>query len=86
MGVGYPEDLVAGVARGIDLFDCVLPTRNARNGMLFTQRGRVGIRNAAWANDHGRLDPNATAAFAPATAAPTCGTCTRRARSSVCGS
>jgi queuine tRNA-ribosyltransferase len=57
MGVGYPEDLVAGVARGIDLFDCVLPTRNARNGMLFTQRGRVGIRNAAWANDHGRLDP-----------------------------
>jgi queuine tRNA-ribosyltransferase len=58
MGVGYPEDLVAGVARGIDLFDCVLPTRNARNGMLFTRRGRIGIRNAIWARDHGRLDPD----------------------------
>jgi queuine tRNA-ribosyltransferase len=58
MGVGYPEDLVAGVARGIDMFDCVLPTRNARNGMLFTKRGRIGIRNAIWARDHGRLDPD----------------------------
>ena len=47
MGVGTPEDLVAGVARGIDMFDCVMPTRNARNGWLFTRFGDVKIRNAA---------------------------------------
>jgi queuine tRNA-ribosyltransferase len=58
MGVGYPEDLVAGVARGVDFFDCVLPTRNARNGMAFTRRGRLGVRNAALARDHGPLDPD----------------------------
>jgi queuine tRNA-ribosyltransferase len=57
MGVGYPEDLVAAVERGMDLFDCVLPTRNARNGMAFTRRGRVAIRNAAHARDLGPLDP-----------------------------
>jgi queuine tRNA-ribosyltransferase len=58
MGVGYPEDLVAAVARGVDFFDCVLPTRNARNGMAFTRRGRLGVRNAALAQDHGPLDPD----------------------------
>ncbi len=47
MGVGTPADLVAAVARGVDMFDCVLPTRNARNGYLFTSRGVVKIRNAA---------------------------------------
>jgi queuine tRNA-ribosyltransferase len=57
MGVGYPEDLVEDVARGVDLFDCVLPTRNARNGMAFTRAGRLIIRNAAWARDRGPLDP-----------------------------
>jgi len=46
MGVGTPEDIVAGVAAGIDMFDCVLPTRNARNGFLFTRHGEVKIRNA----------------------------------------
>ena len=46
MGVGTPEDLVAGVSAGIDMFDCVLPTRNARNGWLFTRYGDVKIRNA----------------------------------------
>jgi queuine tRNA-ribosyltransferase len=51
MGVGTPEDLVESVARGIDLFDCVLPTRNARNGQLFTRNGRVNIRNARYAED-----------------------------------
>jgi queuine tRNA-ribosyltransferase len=51
MGVGTPEDLVEGIARGIDLFDCVLPTRNARNGQLFTSRGRLSIRNARFKND-----------------------------------
>jgi queuine tRNA-ribosyltransferase len=57
MGVGTPEDLVRGVAAGIDMFDCVMPTRNARNGYLFTSRGRVLIKNAAHANDPGPLDP-----------------------------
>jgi queuine tRNA-ribosyltransferase len=57
MGVGTPEDLVEGVARGIDLFDCVLPTRNARNGQLFTSRGRVSIRNARYRGDPAPPDP-----------------------------
>jgi len=56
MGVGTPEDLVAGVALGVDMFDCVLPTRNARNGMAFTETGRVVIKNAAYALDPGPLD------------------------------
>ncbi|NBD96071.1 MAG: tRNA guanosine(34) transglycosylase Tgt [Gammaproteobacteria bacterium] len=58
MGVGRPEDLVAGVARGIDMFDCVMPTRNARNGHLFTSRGVVKIRNARHAKDTGPVDPD----------------------------
>jgi len=57
MGVGTPEDLVECVARGIDLFDCVLPTRNARNGQLFTSEGRINIKNAKYAEDDGPLDP-----------------------------
>jgi queuine tRNA-ribosyltransferase len=48
MGVGSPEDIVEGVARGIDIFDCVLPTRVARNGALFTWQGRINIRNAGY--------------------------------------
>jgi queuine tRNA-ribosyltransferase len=51
MGVGAPEDLVEGVARGIDMFDCVLPTRLARNGAVFTPDGRMNLRNAAWKED-----------------------------------
>ena len=57
MGVGSPEDLVECVARGIDMFDCVLPTRNARNGQLFTSEGRINIKNARYAEDEGPLDP-----------------------------
>jgi queuine tRNA-ribosyltransferase len=57
MGVGTPEDIVEAVRRGIDMFDCVLPTRNARNGHLFTHRGTVRIRNAVHAEDTGPLDP-----------------------------
>ncbi len=57
MGVGSPEDLVEGVARGIDIFDCALPTRVARNGSLFTAAGRVNIRNAAFAQDMRPVDP-----------------------------
>ncbi len=56
MGVGTPEDLVEGVARGVDMFDCVLPTRNARNGMVFTSTGRLVIKNAACALDPAPLD------------------------------
>ena len=56
MGVGTPEDLVAGVAAGIDLFDCVLPTRNARNGWLFTRWGDVKIRNARYRDDTRPID------------------------------
>ena len=57
MGVGTPEDLVEGVRRGIDMFDCVLPTRNARNGHLFTHEGVVKVRNARYQMDDGPLDP-----------------------------
>jgi len=58
MGVGTPEDIVEAVARGVDMFDCVLPTRNARNGQLFTSRGRINISNAQYAEDEGPLDPD----------------------------
>jgi queuine tRNA-ribosyltransferase len=57
MGTGTPEDLVECVARGIDMFDCVLPTRNARNGQLFTSEGRVNIKNARYAEDDRPVDP-----------------------------
>jgi queuine tRNA-ribosyltransferase len=56
MGMGTPEDLIQAVAMGVDLFDCVLPTRNARNGWLFTRRGDVKIRNARWRDDTRPLD------------------------------
>ena len=56
MGVGRPADIVAAVARGIDLFDCVMPTRHARNGHLFTSAGVINIRNSAHAIDHGPVD------------------------------
>jgi queuine tRNA-ribosyltransferase len=57
MGTGTPEDLVECVARGIDMFDCVMPTRNARNGQLFTSGGRINIKNARYAEDDGPVDP-----------------------------
>lgn len=56
MGVGTPEDLVEGVRAGIDLFDCVMPTRNARNGMLFTAHGSIQIKNSAYADDDGPIE------------------------------
>ena len=57
MGTGTPADLVESVARGVDLFDCVLPTRNARNGQLFTSEGRINIKNARYAEDDRPPDP-----------------------------
>ena len=70
MGTGTPEDLIESVARGIDLFDCVLPTRNARNGQLFTSEGRLNIKNAKFAEDDRPLDP--------ACGCYTCRTCSPR--------
>ena len=60
MGVGTPEDLVFGVSQGIDMFDCVMPTRNARNGWLFTRFGDLKLRNAAFKEDTRPLDPSCT--------------------------
>nr|WP_212590051.1 tRNA guanosine(34) transglycosylase Tgt [Cellvibrio mixtus] len=57
MGVGKPADLVEGVRRGVDMFDCVMPTRNARNGHLFTSEGVIKLRNAKYRDDTGPLDP-----------------------------
>ncbi len=57
MGVGTPRDLVMAIRSGIDMFDCVMPTRNARNGQLFTSQGKVNIKGARYATDLGSLDP-----------------------------
>ncbi|MDR2050318.1 MAG: tRNA guanosine(34) transglycosylase Tgt [Deltaproteobacteria bacterium] len=57
MGVGNPRDLVTGISLGVDMFDCVLPTRNARNGTLYTSRGKINIKGRAWAEDDSPLDP-----------------------------
>lgn len=57
MGVGTPANLLECVARGVDMFDCVMPTRNARNGTIFTRHGKVNIRNAQWKEHHEFLDP-----------------------------
>jgi queuine tRNA-ribosyltransferase len=69
MGAGTPRDLVEAVARGVDMFDCVLPTRNARNGQLFTSEGRLNIENARYAEDDRPPDP--------ACGCYTCRTCSR---------
>jgi queuine tRNA-ribosyltransferase len=57
MGVGTPEDLVFSVEAGVDMFDCVMPTRNARNGTLFTSKGKLVIKNGRFERDPGPLDP-----------------------------
>ena len=58
MGVGYPEEIVEYAAMGVDMMDCVLPTRAARHGLLFTSEGRLNIKNAQYASDQGPVDPN----------------------------
>ncbi len=58
MGVGFPEDIIEAVARGIDLFDCVVPTRNSRNGTVYTSRGKLVVKNAAYARDWDPIDPD----------------------------
>ena len=58
MGVGTPADLIECIALGIDMFDCVLPTRNARNGQLFTKLGKINIKNAKYRDDQSAIDSN----------------------------
>lgn len=58
MGVGTPANILEGIALGVDMFDCVMPTRNARNGMIFTSEGTVNLRNKKWEMDFSPLDPN----------------------------
>ena len=72
MGVGTPEDLIENIERGIDMFDCVMPTRNARNGTLFTSFGKMNIRGAKFKNDPDPIDPECD-----------CYTCKRYSRSYI---
>ena len=60
MGVGTPANLLEGIARGVDMFDCVMPTRNGRNAMLFTSEGVIHIKNRKWADDFSPIDPHGT--------------------------
>lgn len=60
MGVGTPSNILEGIANGVDMFDCVMPTRNGRNGMLFTWEGTINIKNKCWEDDFSPLDPNGT--------------------------
>ncbi|MBO7255390.1 MAG: tRNA guanosine(34) transglycosylase Tgt [Paludibacteraceae bacterium] len=60
MGVGTPINILEGIERGVDMFDCVMPTRNGRNGMIFTSEGIINMRNEKWKNDFSPLDPNGT--------------------------
>ncbi len=60
MGVGTPINILEGIERGVDMFDCVMPTRNGRNGMIFTSEGIMNMRNEKWKNDFSPLDPNGT--------------------------
>ena len=57
MGVGTPINLLENIAQGVDMFDCIMPTRNGRNGQLFTSRGTINIRNAKWAREFSPIDP-----------------------------
>jgi len=63
MGVGTPANILECIALGVDMFDCVMPTRNARNGMLFTSEGIINIKNKKWENDFSPIDPNGTSAI-----------------------
>src|SRR6266850_1779499 len=72
MGVGTPEDLLEGVSRGVDMFDCVLPTRNGRTGQAFTSRGKLNIKNARWTTDERPLDEDCS-----------CSVCRRHSRAYI---
>ena len=74
MGVGTPEEIVEYANLGIDMMDCVLPTRAARHGLLFTSEGKISIKQARYASDSGPLDPKCAAGRVPVTRGPICGT------------
>ena len=61
MGVGTPVNILEAIERGVDMFDCVMPTRNGRNAMLFTREGTMNMRNKKWEDDFSPIDPNGTA-------------------------
>jgi len=61
MGVGTPENILEGIARGIDMFDCVMPTRNARHGMIYTAEGIINIKNKQWQHDFSAIDASSPA-------------------------
>ena len=84
MGVGFPEDLVEGARRGVDLFDCVAPTRMGRNGTAFTSEGRLNVRNVSFAPTRCRSTHAATARRARASPGRTSGTCSCPTRHSAC--
>ena len=83
MGVGTPEDLVEGVKRGIDMFDCVMPTRNARNGWLFTRYGDISLETLNISMTSVRSTRVATATAVATSPAPTCTICRRSMRFSA---
>lgn len=60
MGVGTPANILENIGLGVDMFDCVMPTRNGRNGMIFTSEGIINIKNKKWEDDFSPLDPNGT--------------------------
>ena len=60
MGVGTPVNILEAISMGVDMFDCVMPTRNGRNGMLFTSEGIINIKNRKWMNDFSPIDPSGT--------------------------
>ena len=78
MGVGTPEEIVLYARMGVDMMDCVLPTRAARHGLLFTSEGRVSIKQARYAEDKAPLEPPAPAACAAAIREPICAISTHR--------
>mgnify|MGYP000576882328 CR=1 FL=1 len=84
MGVGTPGNILEGVSRGVDLFDCVMPSRNARHGHLFTKDGIINLNNAKYARDDKPIDPSAIARCAAGTVGVTFAICSRQGRCLVC--
>ena len=82
MGVGLPEDILESVERGMDMFDCVIPTRYARSATLFTNRGRIRLTNKNYRRDFYPIDPNCTCYACATSPGPTCTTCSTPTRCS----
>ena len=78
MGVGTPSNIIEGVYRGVDMFDCVMPSRNARHGTVFTWDGILHITNAAYETDFQPLDPHCDCRCVATTLVPMCGICLRQ--------